>query len=277
MATELEFRPTNDRLFKEIFGTEKHIDCLKSLLRAILELEEGDLDDIQIQNPESSIESVGTKRSVLDIEASLTTGKKVHIEIQVEKKVDFLKRALFYSAGLIRGQAKKGDITYDIEKSISIYILDHSLDWTTSKTHHLFKVYDTENSVFFGDLLEIHTIELPKIDLSSTGSKLYDWLRFFKVRTEEDLNALALDNEEVAEAVSVFKELTADDLMRQRLRMEDIARRDYGSAMQHARQEGIAKGVRETAKRMLEGGLAVDQIADFTGLSVEEIENLSST
>ena len=39
-------------------------------------------------------------------------------------------------------------------------------------------------------------------------------------------------------------------------------------------QLGEARGIASTARRMLEGGLPMEQIAEFTGLSLKQIEAL---
>ena len=39
-------------------------------------------------------------------------------------------------------------------------------------------------------------------------------------------------------------------------------------------EKGIEKGISETARRMLAGGLKPEQIAEFTGFSLEKIKSL---
>ena len=43
---------------------------------------------------------------------------------------------------------------------------------------------------------------------------------------------------------------------------------------EEGRAEGRAEGIAETARKMKEGGLPIEQISKFTGLSIEEISNL---
>ena len=55
-------------------------------------------------------------------------------------------------------------------------------------------------------------------------------------------------------------------------------RRDHLSLLDSAREEGIEKGIKkkaiEDAKKMLSKGFSVEDIADITGLSLEEVNQL---
>lgn len=44
--------------------------------------------------------------------------------------------------------------------------------------------------------------------------------------------------------------------------------------MQKGLQQGLQKGIVETAQKMKHGGLSIDQIIQFTGLTREEVEKL---
>jgi len=54
---------------------------------------------------------------------------------------------------------------------------------------------------------------------------------------------------------------------------------DMRAAQSVKYNEGLAEGEKnakiETAKRMLKRGLAIEDVADFSGLSVDEISNLT--
>jgi predicted transposase/invertase (TIGR01784 family) len=57
-----------------------------------------------------------------------------------------------------------------------------------------------------------------------------------------------------------------------RVREKDIL--DGAHAINKAREEGVEKGIKSTAKKLLLVGISVDQISKATGLSTEEIECL---
>lgn len=55
---------------------------------------------------------------------------------------------------------------------------------------------------------------------------------------------------------------------------EDISGRREEAALARGRAEGEAKGRADTARRMLARGVSTEQVADFTGLSLDEIKVL---
>jgi predicted transposase/invertase (TIGR01784 family) len=56
--------------------------------------------------------------------------------------------------------------------------------------------------------------------------------------------------------------------------MREMALSDWTSGLNHARLEGRLEGIQEVAARMKKRGIAVGQIAEATGLSVEDIAAL---
>jgi predicted transposase/invertase (TIGR01784 family) len=60
--------------------------------------------------------------------------------------------------------------------------------------------------------------------------------------------------------------------------MREMALSDWTSGLNHAReegmQEGIVKGREEIARNLKKMGIPVEQIAQGTGLSIEDIANL---
>ena len=78
----------------------------------------------------------------------------------------------------------------------------------------------------------------------------------------------------------------ADPKKRQLIEERENAARDYASAIADAKIEGIEKGRAEerakayaekieTAKKMLKRGLEIEDIAEFSGLSIDEISHLA--
>ena len=70
----------------------------------------------------------------------------------------------------------------------------------------------------------------------------------------------------------------SDQAIKEQLRAEEEWRRGYNSAVAASKEEGIVEGKAEankaTAKKMKERGYSNDEIAELTGLSLEEISKL---
>ena len=76
-------KPTNDFVFKKLFGEEKNVDILKDLIQSILQ-------ELQIAkvvvNKDVSLERklITDKLGILDVMATLNDNTKINIEMQVE-------------------------------------------------------------------------------------------------------------------------------------------------------------------------------------------------
>jgi predicted transposase/invertase (TIGR01784 family) len=82
----------------------------------------------------------------------------------------------------------------------------------------------------------------------------------------------------IEEAVKMFDIVTSDPQMRELIRMREDGLHDYnsdiGSAERRGREEGIAIGRSETAKKLLSSGMDMKDISEITGLSENEIRNM---
>lgn len=56
--------------------------------------------------------------------------------------------------------------------------------------------------------------------------------------------------------------------------MREEGEKKYAEGKREGKQEGKIEGKIETARKMKDGGLSIRQIAEFTGLSIEEIQRL---
>jgi predicted transposase/invertase (TIGR01784 family) len=56
--------------------------------------------------------------------------------------------------------------------------------------------------------------------------------------------------------------------------MRIMALSDLTSGLNHAREEGIQEGALKIASNMKKRGVPIDQIAEYTGLSVEDLARL---
>ena len=125
-------------------------------------------------------------------------------------------------------------------------------------------------------MMEIHTLKLPKLPKAATEEDglLLDWLRLFNAQSQHELAELAERSMEMRKAVSIIEELNADEHIRQLAEAEEKLRRDNAALLSGARRDGIEEGRRGVAKRLLSSGMDIQQIADVTELSIDEIAKL---
>ena len=136
----------------------------------------------------------------------------------------------------------------------------------------------------FTDLVEVNTLELPKIPHNTDGTALWDWLKFLAVREEEELKMLTEKNPQIGKAVARLQELSEDE----RTRLLAESREKWEWDMQAIREKGFEKGREAGLEAGLEEGLekgrekgleeallSVAQIALKKNMPIEEIMALT--
>lgn len=90
----------------------------------------------------------------------------------------------------------------------------------------------------------------------------------------------------MSQAIDAYYTITASSQFREMERLRAKARHDEAQALHHAKQEGMQEGMQkgmqkgisqrsaEIAKSLLKMGMPSDQIAQVTGLTLEELESL---
>lgn len=87
---------------------------------------------------------------------------------------------------------------------------------------------------------------------------------------------LEAKDEKIAKATKVLNLLSSDPETVRLAELREKAIWDEVSRMNGARAEGIQQGKTDIARRMLAQGYSVEDIADITGLSLEEIRKLQN-
>jgi predicted transposase/invertase (TIGR01784 family) len=142
---------------------------------------------------------------------------------------------------------------------ICIVITDYSFIKSDDKGryHHRFVFKDSDDGAVFGDVEEIHTLELPKLPEESDNSVLWEWGQFIKAEDEEGLSMLAGRNEVVEQAVDELYRLSADEEVRYRYEMREKAWRDAKAREDWVKKEGLKEGRKEATKENLDWFLQI--------------------
>ncbi|BAF60639.1 hypothetical protein PTH_2458 [Pelotomaculum thermopropionicum SI] len=275
---------TNDYAFKRIFGSEEGKEALLGFLNAVFKLPPGkEITDLELLDRELDPEYLLDKAARLDILARTAGGVLVNVEIQIARQQDIDKRTLFYWARLYGGQLKSGQRFSELRKTININIL--GFDWfADGRYHHVFRVRDVETGELMNDHLEIHFLELNKVQKRewNPDDPLEAWLMYLNNLEGEGLRMLAEKNPAIKKALTVEEIFKKSELERRLYELREKAIWDHVSMMADAeergRAEGRAKGrtegiqdsiIRYLQKRFKAGSLAdrVRQITDAETLS----------
>jgi predicted transposase/invertase (TIGR01784 family) len=141
--------------------------------------------------------------------------------------------------------------------------------------------------VLLTDALEIHFIDMVKFrrqeERDIQKDVLQRWLTWLDKDSPEGLVEEAIKMDEgIRKAEEKLVYVSMDKEALRAYQMREMALSDWTSGLNHAREEGIQKGKREgiqegkrvIAATMKQQGVPVDQIAGYTGLSLEEIARI---
>jgi predicted transposase/invertase (TIGR01784 family) len=276
--------PKNDVAFRKIFGDEKKKEILISFLNNILEFAgtTKEIIDITITNPYQVPKLKELKETILDIKA--VDKRNIHyiIEMQVFHTTAFEKKVLYYVSKSYYQQLNRAEDYPKLNQVIFLGFLNFSLfkqnpDYAT---RHLI-LDEKTNEHHFQDF-ELNFVELPKF--TKTLEELKDikdkWIYFVKNAGTLTMIPHELEEpKELREAFEVANQMTwckeeLDAYDARGLYIQDERGRiEY--ALEEGKKIGIKEEKKEMAKKMKKKGEPLEKISEYTGLSKEEIEDLS--
>ena len=276
--------PRADRLFRRLFGDERDVPVLVTLLDALLDLPAEDLTEITLDPTHLAAQTAKEKEAVVDVLVRTGTGRRVDIEIQLANVPNLPERVACYKSRMLAGQEIRGQEYSQLRQVILVMITDFRL-FPDEHLHHRFSMWDREHDVGLTDLEEVHVFELPKLPTEPDGTAQWDWLKFISVRTEEELDMTPTTDPALARAVTIVKHFNSDEIEQHNRLRHDIWEADQASRLGAARREGIAeghqRGVAEraltSARSALDLGLSVADAAKVSGLSEAEVAELAAT
>ena len=276
---------TTDIAFKKVFGSEQHKDILIGFLNAVLDLQ-GDksIREVTLKNPWQAPDIPILKETILDIKAVDNRGVSFIVEMQVEKKYSFQKRAQYYTAKAYTGQIDKGEDYPKLGQVIFIGILDFScFDGNDYLTRHLILNQSTMKQELKD--LEFNFIELSKFDKADEelGDIIEKWVYFIK--NAGSLTMVPKSAASIPELNNAYSQAAVISWSKDELDAYEYWRMEATSdryKLQEEYEKGIEKGVDigekknrlETVRKMKLKGFCVEDIAEITGLSREEIERV---
>ena len=276
----------SDYIFKRVFGVEKNKKLLISLINSILK-GNPTVTDLEIRNTEISKIIKNNLTIYLDIKAEINPQEFVDIEIQVRNTGEIMERAVQYLAEILtlncrkltEKEKKSGQRqTYKYPKVIGIWIMGENVTDRKDAVNEAcvaFPPTERDEYQIITDKLRIFFVELQKFHPKHIDRKnmLDVWMAFLKNPLNDDIQ----DVPEVKEALDTLKEISADKDEREIYYLRQHTEFGYLSeknvAVQKEREKAKAEKI-ETARNFLKMGLSVEQVAQGTGLSIEEVNKL---
>ena len=279
--------PKLDVVFKLLFANEKNRNILVALLTAVIQ-PSASIGTVEVLNPEVPKDLPADRGVLLDIHVRMSDGRHIDVEMQAQLHPGFGQRVMYYWARLHSSQLSRGDYYEKLCPTVSIVITSEPF-LPVAKAHSKFAVTEVETRHPLGDELEIHFVELSKIELEPDNSGLKAWMRFLLARDESELEELAMSNPDIRSATQALKALSEDPAAQELARQREMAQINLKIMHQYAVAEGEAKGRAEgraegeakelrhevlTIARLL--GIEVDETrkAQVEGMTAEALRKL---
>ena len=272
-----------------LFGKKDHERVLVCLLNSILN-GNPHIKSVKLDPTEYKKTSPNGKSIRLDIAATSDDGTILNIEVQCSNEGNIIDRASFYKAKVNRDHLKEGENYSSIPNIISIWICTESETHRKGCCHEIIDMFK-DNGI---DPIEPASEKMRQIIIELTKTETISrmflnrmfavWMQFIK--DPNSIPAEFLSISEVQEAMNQLQYMSADPQTRAEYDARVKQLNDMRAAQSVKYNEGLAEGEKigiekgeknakiETAKNLLKIGLSVEQIAQATGLSIEEISNL---
>ena len=283
-----------DLAFKKAFDPDKPTsrNNLINLLNDLLEPQlKRPIKSVWTRNVAKNLSgSKESRTAIFDLHCKDDMGNLIEIEVQIREMDNFMKRLAFYASELVANQAEPGEEwNYDVQPTYVIALTR-------------FHVFDDENAVHRAAVTDLETgkqvmdtynyaiIELSKVPffIEKTSSDLSKWLFFFRYLNRlkelpEELNESKFQQLTESSKVSNFskKEFEAYQRMHHEKWDHNVMVpgifKEFAMEINAKIEERISDRNREIAKKMVAAGKLSDaEIADYSGLSVEDVVVLRS-
>ena len=296
-----------DWAIKRLLRNKANFGILEGFLSELLE------DDIRIENileSESNKETAANKLNRVDLLVKNSKGELIIIEIQNDYQADYLLRMLFGAAKLIVDNIDEGMPYREVKKVISIHIVYFDLgvgnDYvyfgsTTFRGRHkhdLLRLSEQEQEIFKTDQVtkiypQYYIIKVNDFD-DIAKDTLDEWINFLKTQEiKEGTTAKGLKEAKVKLNIMMLSEEEKKDYrgyLETWRDTESVIVDNYNKGRYDGREEGEAnkekyadEKVKEevmkektvSAKNCLNNGLSVEMTSKITGLTEDEIRNIT--
>ena len=289
--------PKADLTFKKVFG--EHPDLIISFLNALLPFDKADeeITWVEYLNPELVPQNPLRKDSIVDVRCRDKAGRQFIVEMQMMWTSAYKQRVLFNASKAYVSQLDKGG-DYDLLHPVYSLNLVNDTFSDSPDYYHDFRIVEVAETKEVIEGLRFIFIELPKFTPKNYGDKKMQvlWLRYLTEINEKtrEVPEELLNNPEISKAVTQLEESAFSEaqlLGYDRFwDMVSTAKMQISSSRREAMEKGLAEG---RAKGLAEGraegqqaerlknagnlkrlGVATEIIAQATGLTTEEIEQL---
>ncbi len=306
MSTQEKYlNPFTDFGFKKLFGSDVNKDLLIHFLNSVLP-KEATISDLKYLKTEYLGKAKMDRKVIYDLYCENEKGEKFIVELQKARQEFFKERTIFYSTFPLQEQAITGDWNFKLKAVYTVSILDFLIDDNSHSAKQQkikekepvkinVKLVNTDTHEVFYDKLTYIYIQIPLFDKTEEELETYEDKWFYIIKNLQKFkNRPEKLQERIFDKVFQTAELAQFD-KKERMAYEDSLKyyRDIKNVIDTAKKEslkegeekglkeGVKKGKEEkaidVAKKALLIGSTFEFIAEVTGLSIEQIQEIADS
>ena len=248
--SEFIMKPKVDFCFKELM---EEPEVRRGFISAVLGIRPEEIIQTTLLPTHLRKESQEEKLGILDVRVLLNGDIQINMEMQVAPFELWAERSLFYLGKMYIDQIKEGE-DYDVlKKCIHIGILDFVMFQEDEEFYSRFHIWEDQRHRKYTDKLEVHILELPKLDrYRYPQTELLKWARFINAERKEDLEMIAKTDKFLGKAYEALTNLSADEKKRLEYEAREKAIRDHHHQMKSnwnaGHEQGLKQGIEQGEK-----------------------------
>lgn len=289
--------PRADLTFKRIFG--EHKELTRSFLNAMLPFHEGkEIEELEFLPAELAPDSPMKKNTIVDVRCKDNKGRQFIVEMQMFWTPSFMKRVLFNtSKAYVRQLDRSFDFKY-LQPVYSLSLINDIFMPDLKDFYHHYDIVNIEHTEKVIEGLHFVFVELPKFKPQSISERKMAvlWLRFLTEMNAgtDSVPKEFLENPYLREAVRLLEtssynesqlynyEKFWDAVASERVMVTDAMRKGKMEGLEEGKKQGLEEGkiqgARENAisiaRNLKRLGMPDNEIAQATGLPIEEVEKV---
>jgi len=257
--------------------------ALIEALNLILDRYDDPIVDVTYLNPFSIAEVRTEKVIVMDIKTETSSGELIDIEMQMGNLDNYVNRTIFYGSKQLTKSLASGDDYAKMKKSIVISFIATTLFPLDVPMHSKYTLHECTTGKELSGLLELHYIELGKIDIQNSDAcamspleQFGAYIKYSGDKSKSDfLETLVQKGEKVISMTdTVLRKISEEERLQQLREDREIAEFFHLMDKTTAREQGQMESALKIAKNFKNDGIPVAVIAKNTGLTEAEIEKL---
>jgi predicted transposase/invertase (TIGR01784 family) len=272
-------KPTSDIFIAVFLSSPQNEPLLRAIINAVLKDKSGRalIKKANVLNPVSITDHAIYKRIALDVRVEDNSGVAFNIEIQTYPHTAFRERILYGWSRSYSSQITIGENYTELMPVITIVITEFSVFLKSKKVHLVFELRESDDSALvLSEHIQIHFWQLHEVIrehdevLDEVSPDLAHWSQFFahgSEKSEVEMSLLTENDPQVMKAYHEFQRFTSDP------QAQELARRRHLFELEY--QMRMKAAITETARKFKLLGVDCGTIAQATGLSLDEVEQLN--